>query len=160
MIDALDKQTQALPFEQVKRGRGRPKTGNAMTPAEKQRAYRERQKAATGNVTEKSSDYVQILETARDTMHDRIEFLQRRIDDLVGENRALKKELSKRHTVTKKVQTIRRYVLQWQHPEKGTWHDDKTGDFGSKARADAACKAMNKEGFSETLWRVRERQWV
>lgn len=56
MIDAPDKQTQALPLEQPKRGRGRPKTGNAMSPAEKQRAYRERQKGASsakGNVTEK-----------------------------------------------------------------------------------------------------------
>lgn len=45
MIDALDKQTKDLPLEQPKRGRGRPATGQAMTPAEKQRAYRERQKA-------------------------------------------------------------------------------------------------------------------
>lgn len=45
MIDPADKQTQALPLEQPKRGRGRPATGAAMTPAEKQKAYRERQKA-------------------------------------------------------------------------------------------------------------------
>lgn len=46
MIDAKDKGTQALPLEEmpIKRKRGRPATGSAMTPAEKQRAYRERQK--------------------------------------------------------------------------------------------------------------------
>lgn len=46
MIDAKDKGTQALPLEEmpIKRKRGRPSTGKAMTPAEKQRAYRERQK--------------------------------------------------------------------------------------------------------------------
>ncbi|MCU9948251.1 hypothetical protein [Pseudomonas sp. PDM13] len=46
MIDANDKATQALALDEmpVKRGRGRPSTGKAMTPAEKQRAYRERQK--------------------------------------------------------------------------------------------------------------------
>lgn len=46
MIDAKDKGTQALPLEEmpIKRKRGRPATGKAMTPAEKQRAYRERQK--------------------------------------------------------------------------------------------------------------------
>lgn len=46
MIDANDKGTQALPLEEmpIKRKRGRPATGKAMTPAEKQRAYRERQK--------------------------------------------------------------------------------------------------------------------
>jgi len=41
MIDPADKQTAALPLE-PKRGRGRPSTGQAMTPAEKQRAYRQR----------------------------------------------------------------------------------------------------------------------
>lgn len=47
MIDPTDKQTQALPLDEqpAKRKRGRPATGKAMTPAEKQRAYRERQKA-------------------------------------------------------------------------------------------------------------------
>jgi putative heme degradation protein len=44
MIDHLEKQNQSLALEQPKRGRGRPATGAAMTPAEKQKAYRERQK--------------------------------------------------------------------------------------------------------------------
>lgn len=46
MIDAKDKGTQDLALEDMpmKRKRGRPATGKAMTPAEKQRAYRERQK--------------------------------------------------------------------------------------------------------------------
>lgn len=49
MKDPHDKATADL--LQVKRGRGRPATGKAMTPAEKQRAYRERQKSgnAKGN---------------------------------------------------------------------------------------------------------------
>lgn len=42
MIDHLEKQTQLLTLEQPKRGRGRPATGAAMTPAEKQKAYRQR----------------------------------------------------------------------------------------------------------------------
>lgn len=45
MIDTADKQTAYLPLEQPKRGRGRPATGAALTAAEKQKAYRERQKA-------------------------------------------------------------------------------------------------------------------
>lgn len=46
MIDPADKLTQPLPLDEqpAKRKRGRPATGKAMTPAEKQRAYRERQK--------------------------------------------------------------------------------------------------------------------
>jgi hypothetical protein len=42
MIDPADKETQSPPLEQPKRKRGRPSTGKAMTPAEKQKAYRER----------------------------------------------------------------------------------------------------------------------
>lgn len=42
MKDQHDRSTSDLIDGSVKRGPGRPKTGNAMTPAEKQRAYRER----------------------------------------------------------------------------------------------------------------------
>lgn len=47
MIDANDKQTQSLSLdEQTAKGkRGRPATGKALSNAERQRAYRERQKA-------------------------------------------------------------------------------------------------------------------
>lgn len=51
MIDHLDKQTQPLPLEQ-KRGRGRPATGQALSNAERQRHYRERQKAQRNEKTE------------------------------------------------------------------------------------------------------------
>lgn len=44
MIDHLDKKTQSLPLE-PKRGRGRPANGQALSNAERQRLYRERQKA-------------------------------------------------------------------------------------------------------------------
>lgn len=43
MIDTLDTQTQSLPLDQPKR-RGRPATGQALSNAERQRLYRERQK--------------------------------------------------------------------------------------------------------------------
>lgn len=50
MRDPADKQTQAIPLDEqpAKRKRGRPATGQAMTPAEKQRAYRERVKSKQG----------------------------------------------------------------------------------------------------------------
>ncbi|MDH2244447.1 hypothetical protein N5J70_21125 [Pseudomonas sp. GD03909] len=50
MIDPADTQTKALPLDELpaKRKRGRPATGTAMTPAEKQRAYRERVKSKQG----------------------------------------------------------------------------------------------------------------
>lgn len=53
MIDPADRHTQPLPLDKqpAKRKRGRPATGQALSNAERQRAYRERQKAALGNVT-------------------------------------------------------------------------------------------------------------
>lgn len=60
MIDQADNLTQALKLEQPKRGRGRPATGAAMTPAEKQKAYRERQ-AKKGNVTEIEDNLIKAL---------------------------------------------------------------------------------------------------
>lgn len=89
MIDALDKQTQSLQFEPAKRGRGRPKTGKAMTPAEKQRAYRERQKEAAGNVTENGGDQRRVVQEQHEVIVD----LSERIIELTVENESLKKQL-------------------------------------------------------------------
>src|SRR5690606_14693589 len=45
MIDANDKQTQSLALDEQPAKRGRPATGKALSDADRQRAYRERQKA-------------------------------------------------------------------------------------------------------------------
>lgn len=45
MIDNQDKQTLSLDLGEEPKRRGRPATGSAMTNAERQRLYRERQKA-------------------------------------------------------------------------------------------------------------------
>ena len=45
MIDAKDQGTQPLDLGDAPKRRGRPSTGNAMSNADRQRAYRERQKA-------------------------------------------------------------------------------------------------------------------
>lgn len=67
MIDPTDKQTQPLALEQPKRGRGRPATGAAMTPAEKQKAYRERQKKeAAADVDGQIKLLSHLLEQARE----------------------------------------------------------------------------------------------
>ena len=87
MKDQADKQTQPLPLEQPKRGRGRPATGAAMTPAEKQKAYRERQKAAAGNVTVNNVDEVQRL--------------LKEVGVLSEENRRLRAELKSQKSIEK-----------------------------------------------------------
>lgn len=161
MIDNQDKQTQPLPLEQ-KRGRGRPATGQALSNAERQRRYREAQKAQRNEKPKGAVAWedARALMTKIDELTETLEKAMKRAEMAEAEREAMGKELAKAKAKAAKAgPTKRRYILQWQDPE-GTWHDDSTGDYGSKARADEACKAMNKEGFSQAPWRVRERQWV
>lgn len=81
MIEPADKQTQALNLEPPKRGRGRPATGAAMTPAEKQKAYRQRL-ANKSNVTESSAA------TDKD-----MQYLANRLADALEEVRRLKAQM-------------------------------------------------------------------
>lgn len=92
MIDAQDHQTQQIPFEQPKRGRGRPSTGKAMTPAEKQKAYRDRQKAAAGNVTKISPELRSWIER-HDEMARKLGEATGRIQELMRQVERLEKEL-------------------------------------------------------------------
>lgn len=56
MKDDLDNKTgDMLPPADQPRRRGRPPTGTALTPAEKQRAYRERQKARRAELRDPST---------------------------------------------------------------------------------------------------------
>lgn len=160
MINPADKQTQALPLDEqpAKRKRGRPATGKAMTPAEKQRAYRERLKVS--NVTVKSVP-LELLERFRATAAERIERLEQQLAAAIARAEEAESKLKRNVTVKQK----RRYILQFKYETVNgvQWVDDKTGDYGSKRHAEKACKDMNARlGKSEhaTEWRVRERQWV
>lgn len=67
MKDQTDKQTAELPLNgNVPKKRGRPKTGKALSNAEKQRAYRERQKTLrceTGEIEQlKRGYFIECLE--------------------------------------------------------------------------------------------------
>ena len=113
MIDPAEKQTQALPLEQPKRGRGRPATGAAMTPAEKQKAYRERKKKeAAADVDGQIKLLSHLLEQAREDnqrLAGKVLELRKDNDDLIKVldeaskekkywiDRALKSEKKKRH---------------------------------------------------------------
>ncbi len=188
MIDPADQQTQALPLDEqpAKKRRGRPATGQAMTPAEKQRAYRERLKSnVTANVHKRVEEDLRaelakalarieelesesrkrartIVEQAR-MIQEADSVLIKRVEVAEAERDAMAKELAKAKVKAAKAgPTKRRYVLQFRYENaKGIhWEDDKTGDYGSKKQAENACKRMNEPGVSETEWRVRERQWV
>lgn len=160
MIDNLDKQTQPLPLE-TKRGRGRPATGQALSNAERQRRYREAQKAQRNEKPATANHAtVQALDQEVRKLLVQLEKATERAELAEAKCEVMGKELAKaKAKLSKAGPTKRRYVLQMQN-ENGTWLDDSTGDFGSKAKADAACKAMNEPGFSHAKWRVRERQWV
>lgn len=54
MIDHQDTKTEALNLGPTPKKRGRPATGQAMTAAEKQRAYRERQNRAAEQIKERA----------------------------------------------------------------------------------------------------------
>lgn len=88
MIDPEGKKTINLPMEQPKRGRGRPSTGKALTPAEKQKAYRERLKS---NVTGKKDNDGQLrfvrklLDQEKETterLANKVIELERQVDEL------------------------------------------------------------------------------
>lgn len=55
MIDPTDKQTQPLPLEQPKRGRGRPATGKALSDAERARRYRANKKKRDDRASRKDA---------------------------------------------------------------------------------------------------------
>jgi hypothetical protein len=173
MIDPADKQTKSLPLEQPKRGRGRPKKDAALTPAQKQKAYRERLKSNV-TINNKDDGQIEFLRKLVDKERENLDRLAEKVIRLEREKKELLKraelaeaerdamgnELAKMKAKRQKpAQTKRRYVLQYKmHDEK--WIDDATGDYGNKAHADSACKRMNEPGVSQGEWRVRERQWV
>ncbi|MBD8709021.1 hypothetical protein IFT47_20530 [Pseudomonas sp. CFBP 13711] len=146
MIDHTDKQTQQINFE-AKRGRGRPKTGTAMTPAEKQRAYRERNK---GNVTDRSGE---------------IEALKKEIEEL---KIALGKEVVARKKAEEKILLVtekgeeeqgKKYWLQQRQKGERKWvYVNKECGFTEQKIANACMKHLEEcttvEGQSAWEFRV------
>lgn len=63
MIDPTNNATQQLPSEPISRGRGRPSTGQALSNAERQKAYRQRQKELRNDKSENDlSAQVELLQ--------------------------------------------------------------------------------------------------
>lgn len=119
MIDPADQLTQALPLDDqpAKRKRGRPATGAAMTAAEKQRAYRERQKKKAApelglkGALENWETACRNLGAANDrvkALEDQVQRLQAVRDELISELRATKKEFESRYEKPSKGLTYRK----------------------------------------------------
>ncbi|HFH3649381.1 TPA: hypothetical protein ACGJZS_006074, partial [Pseudomonas aeruginosa] len=90
MIDPTDKQTQPLPLEQPKRGRGRPATGKALSDAERARRYRANKKKRDDQASRKDAPSIpadgvkEILDGWQRTQDELDQALQR-ISDLEAE---------------------------------------------------------------------------
>lgn len=156
MIDHLDKQTQSLPLEQ-KRGRGRPATGQALSNAERQRAYRERKKAQRNEksenhpvpydevvaIAQELGERCKAVEAKRDELHDQVQQLLKQRDQMIRECRELKTELAQRNEKPARVKRHRdqpaaelpedkTYTLQ-ARTGSGKWQNLVAGIYGEEA---------------------------
>ena len=183
MIDPADKQTASLHLEQPKRGRGRPATGAALTPAQKQKAYRERLKS---NVTEKEStaEEVEKLREMARAEFKRAEGLKAQVIDMglkiaQLENKVTELEIAQlEHEVRQMKQSARpsrlnqgmRKIIEDVHDvadalEGSTWRIQRKarangkwvtlkGSYWNEAKAeDALAEIPNKKGG---WWRIIE----
>jgi len=165
MIDPADKQTASLPLEQPKRGRGRPKTGAALTPAQKQKAYRERLKGnVTVNAVTAIDERMQLREQLLEALK-RAELAEAERDVMGNELAKAKAQLSGSR-LNKGMQRMIQDVHDvadaigenvWRIQRKarvnGKWLTQK-GSYWNEARAeDALAEIPNKKGG---WWRIIE----
>ncbi|MGX5724796.1 hypothetical protein ACWKWZ_07145 [Metapseudomonas otitidis] len=118
MIDTDDKATPPLPLDEqpMKRKRGRPSTGKAMTPAEKQRAYRERQKKLSDQKAdaEQEKAYAGMWEK-------RYEHASRKVEDLL-KDLALK-ETQLNHWIQRAEAAEKELESRDQKSDSNVWKD-------------------------------------
>ena len=152
MIDPADKQTASLPLEQPKRGRGRPVTGEALTPAQKQKAYRERLKS---NVTKNVQDDSQISFLSRllDQERENTERLANKVLELERQLKEMKKG-----NVTEKENEQLLKMLDETNKEKKYWIDRalKKGTESTKPRFELQYKSHSgrwlKGAYQEDMY--------
>jgi len=211
MIDPTDKQTAALPLEQPKpgklsnvtkkttsgfdlskktgfpeiekRGRGRPATGAAMTPAEKQRAYRQRLKEQNANqvpaawhkadraaqderieqLEQQQAEAKQLIKKLKADLSgatDMLEHMKFRFEEqraIADKFAATIRDMKKGNVTEYAVSTPRKVeaTLQARYKGKGRWVDI---DRGSKEDIDARARGLNQlasEGRTEDKYRCK-----
>jgi hypothetical protein len=136
MIDANDKATQALDLGEQPKRRGRPATGKALSNADRQRAYRERQKAQR-NEKQESNDvpYEEVVTIAQE-LGERCKKAEARVKEL-------EKQLEQRNEKPKKMKRHRdqpaavlpedkTYTLQ-ARTGSGKWQNLVAGIYGEEA---------------------------
>lgn len=140
MIDNQDKQTQPLPLDEqpAKRGRGRPGTGKALSNAERQRLYRERQKAQRNEKQESHAvPYEEVVAIAQE-LGERCKKAEERIKELEKElaQRNEKPVRTRRHRDEPAAELAelddRTYTLQ-ARSGSGNWVNLVVGLYGTEA---------------------------
>lgn len=149
MKDQDDKQTLEIALVQPKRGRGRPSTGAALTPAQKQKAYRERLKS---NVTGKETtpEEVEKLREMARAEFKRAEGLQAQVIDMGLKIAQLEHEVRqlKQSASPSRLNQGMKKIIQDVHDvadalEGSTWRIQR------KARADGKWKTLNGSYWNE-----------
>ena len=164
MIDHLEKQTQPLELE-PKRGRGRPATGQALSNAERQRRYREAQKAQRNEKVNPGPTWedTRALMAMIDSKNAELEKAKAQIEEL---KRQLAQRNEKPSRLNEGMQKIIRDVHEvadaiegstWRIQRKaranGKWLTQK-GSYWNEAKAeDALAEIPNKKGG---WWRIIE----
>lgn len=159
MIKPADRQTQPVPLDEqpAKPRRGRPATGQALSNAERQRLYRERQKAQR-NDNSNGVDYDELraivlelgerckrAEDRRDELHDQVQRLQAARDELIRELRETKKELAQRNE-----NTAAGWHVESRAPGKRKWSivgesDPENEPWTNRKDAEAFAERANRE---------------
>lgn len=154
MIDHMDKQTQPLPLEQ-KRGRGRPAKGQALSNAERQRAYRERQKAQRNENS--SSEESQALDRLA---IEHVEFVKRKqgeVDQLKAKIRELETQLSQRNekTADQKDKLNGVWIVESKRPGSRMWKPCGNPETNLKDAREAVDYMQFKSGSGQgEEWRA------
>lgn len=161
MIDPADKQTQSLPLDEqpAKRKRGRPATGKAMTPAEKQRAYRERQKAERYEKSDKHQvPYEEVVSIAQElgkrckAAEDRVEQLEKLLTQRNEKPAKVKRHRDQPAAVLPEDKT---YTLQ-SRTGTGKWQNLVAGIYGEEASRQLDRVIDNKIAGSNKQYRLVE----
>lgn len=170
MIDNQDKQTQPLDLGTEPKRRGRPAKQNALSNAERQRRYREAQKAqkaGEGMVDGKrliaAEREIQAYKEAVAELCDRIEFQEKYIKDLKAQleqrnekpsrlNEGMKKMIQDVHEIADATQGST-WRIQRKARVNGNWVTLK-GSYWNEAQAEDALAALpyKKGGW----WRIIE----
>ncbi|NMY53437.1 hypothetical protein [Pseudomonas sp. WS 5011] len=162
MIDHLEKQTQPLELE-PKRGRGRPAKGQALSNAERQRRYREAQKAQRNEKTKVGPAWEDVAELTKqiDSLTEELKKALERADlaearaDVMGNELAIvKAQLSKPARVKRHRDQPAIELQDEDVPDKGVW----TVQFKQKGqRSWASCEPqIDFEGVPWGFRRTRQ----